>query len=488
MASFVVEFPLKVQPFQADILNKRFEIARIIYNSLLNITQKRYKEMVKTKKYRNAIAVLQDKSKTKDDKKIAKEILKSIRMEFRFSDYSFQADVKQFQKVFKKNIDSMSAQKIASRLWKSYEKYLFGNGKKLHYKKFASVTSIEGKSNTTGIRFCDNNVIWNGLNIPVMINPKSQYENEALTYPISYNRIIRKMIKGKYKYYVQIVFKGTPPAKRNKDGSFKKCLGTGDVGLDIGTSTIAISSNTDVKIIELADKVQSIENERLKLQRKLDRSRRATNPNNYNADGTIKKQGSKKIEWKRSKKYIKTVKKLKELYRKQTSVRKYQHECLANYIISLGDKVYVEKMNFSALQRRAKKTEIKKNGKPKRKKRFGKSIANRAPAMLLSIIDHKLQYFNKNLVKINTQKARASQFNHKEDSYKKKKLSQRWNNFNGVKVQRDMYSAFLIMNINPDLETFNMQKCNDRFDNFLKLHDMEVCNLKGKKNLKSIAI
>ena len=124
MASFVVEFPLKVQPFQADILNKRFEIARIIYNSLLNITQKRYKEMVKTKKYRNAIAVLQDKSKTKDDKKIAKEILKSIRMEFCFSDYSFQADVKQFQKVFKNNIDSMSAQKIASRLWKSYEKYL----------------------------------------------------------------------------------------------------------------------------------------------------------------------------------------------------------------------------------------------------------------------------------------------------------------------------------------------------------------------------
>ena len=135
MASFVVEFPLKVQPFQADILNKRFEIARIIYNSLLNITQKRYKEMVKTKKYRNAIAVLQDKNKIKDDKKIAKEILKSIRMEFSFSDYSFQADVKQFQKVFKKNIDSMSAQKIASRLWKSCEKYLFGNGKKLHYKK-----------------------------------------------------------------------------------------------------------------------------------------------------------------------------------------------------------------------------------------------------------------------------------------------------------------------------------------------------------------
>lgn len=159
-------------------------------------------------------------------------------------------------------------------------------------------------------------------------------------------------------------------------------------------------------------------------------------------------------------------------------MKKYQHECLENYIISLGDKVYVEKINFSALQKRAKKTEIKKNGKPKRKKRFGKSIANRASAMLLSIIDRKLQYFAKNLIKINTQKARASQFNHKENGYKKKKLSQRWNSFNGIKAQRDMYSAFLIMNINPDLETFNMQKCNDIFDNFLKLHDIEVANLR----------
>lgn len=48
---------------------------------------------------------------------------------------------------------------------------------------------------------------------------------------------------------------------------------------------------------------------------------------------------------------------LKELYRKQADIRKYQHECLANYIISFGNKVYVEKMNFAGLQKRAKNTE-----------------------------------------------------------------------------------------------------------------------------------
>ena len=44
------------------------------------------------------------------------------------------------------------------------------------------------------------------------------------------------------------------------------------------------------------------------------------------------------------------------------------------------------------------------------------------------------------------------------------------------------------MNVNNDLESFDIDKCNDRFDNFKKLHDMEVSRLKGYKNLSSIAI
>ena len=486
MAYFIVQFPLKTEMYQEDILDKRFEIGRQIYNSLVSITQKRYKEMTKTKKYRGLISQLSgDKNKDKD---IWKQI-NDIKKQFGMSEYSFHNDVKRLQRHFSDNIDARTAQKIASNLWKAYEKLFFGNGNKIHYKKYDTLNSLEGKSNSTGIRFKNDAILWNGLKIPVVIDYNNYYENQSLKSEIAYCRLIRKFVRKKYKYYVQIVFKGTPPIKvDNETGEVKHYIGEGDVGIDIGTSTIAYSSATDVKILGLADKVQDIEDEKRRLLRKMDRSLRATNPNNYNEDGTIKKQGNKKMVWNKSNHYLKYRDELKELYRKQSDVRKHQHECLANEIISLGDNIYVEKMNFQGLAKRSTKTEKNDNGRFKRKKRFGKSIANRAPSMLLGIIDRKLSYYGKRLIKIDTWSAKASQFNHFDGTYNKKKLSQRWNDFNGVRVQRDLYSAFLIMNVADDLKSFDIGKCNERFENFYQLHNLEVERLTGHKNLSSIGI
>lgn len=486
MANFIVEFPLKTEKCQEDILNKRLEIGRKIYNSLVNVTQKRYKEMIKTKKYRTLLSSLTGNKKS--DKEIWKQI-NDIRKQYGMSEYSFHEDVKQMQKHFKDNIDSFTAQKIATTLWKSYDKLFYGNGTKVYYKKYGEFHSLEGKSNKSGIRFKDDMILWNGLEIPVVIDYDNYYEYQAMKSDICYNRIVRKYVRNKYKYYVQIVFKGNPPVKVNAEtGEIKHCIGTGDVGLDIGTSSIAISSQTDVKILELADKVQNIENQKQRLLRKMDRSRRATNQDNYNEDGTVKKQGDKKSVWNKSKHYIKYQNQVKELYRRQADIRKYQHECLSNYIISLGNKVYVESMSFAGLQKRAKNTEKDTKGKFKRKKRFGRTLANKAPSMLLTIIDRKLGYYDKKLIEINTFDAKASQFNHFDGTYTKKSLSQRWNDFNGIKIQRDMYSAFLIMNINDDLKSFDIDKCNERFENFYLLHNLEVNRLAGKKNLSSIAI
>lgn len=486
MSNFIVQFPLKTEKYQEDILNMRFEIGRRIYNSLVKVTQNRYKEMIKTKEYRNLLSSLSNDKKK--DKVIWKQI-NEMRKRYRLTEYSFHKDVKKMQKHFKNNIDSFTAQKIATTLWKSYDKLFFGNGQKIYFKKYDSLNSLEGKSNKIGIRIVNDNVVWNGLKIPFIIDYNNYYEYQAMKCYICYCRIIRKFIKHKNRYYVQIVFKGNPPIKIDKEtGELKRQIGCGDVGLDIGTSTIAIASQTDVKILELADKVQNIENQKRIILRKMDRSKRSTNPNNFNEDGTIKKQGNKKVIWNKSKHYIKYQNQLKELYRKQADVRKYQHECLANYIVSLGNNIYVEQMNFSGLQRRAKNTEKNEKGKFKKKKRFGKSLANRSPAMLLTIIDRKLKYHDTMLFEINTYKAKASQYNHFDNSYTKKPLSQRWNDFDGIKVQRDMYSAFLIMNISSNMETFDIDKCNNRFNNFKMLHDIEVNRLKDCKNLSSIAI
>lgn len=486
VANFIVQFPLRTEKYQEDILNKRFEIGRKIYNSLVTVSQKRYKEMIKTRKYRNLMSMLTGNKKS--DKPILKQI-DQIRKEYGLTEYSLHADVKEMQKHFKKNVDSFTAQKIATTLWKSYDKLFYGNGKRVYYKKYGDMNSLEGKSNSTGIRLVDEHLIWNGLNIPVVIDWNNPYEYQAMQSEISYCRIIRKFVRNKYKFYVQVVFKGTPPTKFNKEtGEIKHSLGEGDVGLDIGTSTIAISSNTDVKLLILADKVQNIEDEKRRLSRKMERSRRATNPENYNEDGTIKKQGSKKVIWNKSNHYVKYQNQLKELYRKQADVRKYQHECLANYIVSLGRNIYIEQMNFAGLQKKAAKTEKNDSGKFKRKKRFGKSLANRAPAMLMTIINRKLACYELELIEINTFKAKASQFNHMTDEYHKKSLSQRWNDLNGIKIQRDLYSAFLIMNISDDLESFDIEKCNDRFDNFKMLHDIEIQRLSSPATLSSMGI
>ena len=111
MQRFVVEFPLKTAVFQEYILNKRFEIARHMYNCLLNKTYNRYNEMIRTKKYRDLIKSLtSDKDKNKP---IWKEI-SQLRKEFRLTEYDFHADIQQMQHRFKQNIDSHTAQKIAT--------------------------------------------------------------------------------------------------------------------------------------------------------------------------------------------------------------------------------------------------------------------------------------------------------------------------------------------------------------------------------------
>ena len=145
-----------------------------------------------------------------------------------------------------------------------------------------------------------------------------------------------------------------------------------------------------------------------------------------------------------SKRYKKLKAALKELHRKQAVIRKQSHNQLTNQLLSFGDEHYWEDMNMQALQKRAKKTEIsEKTGKYKRKKRFGKSIGHRAPAMFLRILERKIIAHGGSFKKVNTFKFKASQYDHKSNEYKKKELKERWHRFDdGTKVQRDLYSAF----------------------------------------------
>ena len=97
--------------------------------------------------------------------------------------------------------------------------------------------------------------------------------------------------------------------------------------------------------------------------------------------------------------------------------------------------------------------------------------------MLLEILNRKLNYFGLQLNKINTQKCKASQYNHMTKEYKPKTLSERWTFVGGHKLQRDLYSAFLISNVSKDLESFDQQLCEQNFNNFLCLHNNKINEL-----------
>ncbi|MED4726543.1 hypothetical protein P9597_00050 [Aneurinibacillus migulanus] len=131
------------------------------------------------------------------------------------------------------------------------------------------------------------------------------------------------------RYIVQLVLEGIPPHKLDKQGQFKHTIGQGKTGCDIGTQTAAIVSDTKVTLHPLAPRVQRFEEEKRRIQRRMDRSTRAMNPDRFHPDRTVK-QG-KHTPWVRSKRYMKDLFRLKEICRKQTAIRKQDHcSCTAS--------------------------------------------------------------------------------------------------------------------------------------------------------------
>ena len=475
--TYTIEFPLHIPVWQKHRLEKKFKIARSVYNSCLGEALKRHKSVKTDKEYRSLLK--EPKTKERDKR------LSEIRLAYGFFEYNLHDFVKAVQHKFKENIGSFEAQKLATRAFQTVEKLHFGKAKKVHFKTFDDDISIENKSNNTGLRYADGKILWgdkptkkrpnpkNWLCMPIAPKANDEYAHLALLDKTKYVRILKRVVRGKDRYFVQLIQEGYAPTKRNRkvaNDANKR------VGIDIGSSTIAISSDHIVELCELAPECNVNQTILRCIQRAMERSKRATNTDNFKEDGTIKKG---RLKWNYSNRYKKLRKMRKELYRKIAVQRKISHEKLANDILALGSDIRVETMRFQSLQKRTKKTaRNKKNGKINHKKRFGKSIANHAPAMLLTIIDRKLGYQGLSIKKIDTYATKASQFNHVTGEYIKKQLSERWNDFGMFHIQRDLYSAFLIKNTNETLNSVDVELCNAGWNSFVKLHDIEIARLK----------
>jgi len=470
--SYILELKLKTNYSQEKFLEKCFKHAARMYNQLVRYARRQLKKLKNDKEYQKLLSLyIKAEDKSPEKKELSKKLKDKV-VEYNLTQYQLEAFIKVMRKPLSKYISSNVGQRIAAAVAKGVESVLYSDGNTLHFKKWDDINSFEGKDNGNGIRF-DGKCVYimqyrnrGGIAVPIVLpkNKSSQhyiYETTCLCDKTKYCRIVRRRFNNGWHYYLQLIQEGAPPTKNTNVA--------GCVGIDIGTSTVAVVSETECVLKSLGEGIDVIEKEMRLLQRKMDRSKRTSNPGNYNPDGTIKK-GRKK--WIYSKNYRKLKNKHANLSRKRKARLKQSHEVLANKLLSLGNEFYIEKMNFKALAKKTKKTEQNTKGRFKSKKRFGKSIQTRAPAMFVGILKRKANVIGATVNEVNTKAFKASQYDHITDTYTKKPLSRRYHLVGGeTQVQRDLYSAFLLQNSDNSLEHSNRKSCIETFDRFLKLHD-----------------
>lgn len=85
---------------------------------------------------------------------------------------------------------------------------------------------------------------------------------------------------------------------------------------------------------------------------------------------------------------------------------------------------------------------------------------------------------------------RASQYNHITNTYQKKSLSQRWNIMpDGRRVQRDLYSAFLLQHVTVQRDGFDSEQLHKDYESFMVLHDQVINKLmSASKTITSMGI
>lgn len=488
----VLTLPMYPEKWQADELEKRFRNMEKMYNALVALESRKLRNLQQTKAYRALDADLfqlykagQTKSKEYKEKSAQRrDMLKDAKL----TEYDFIDDITPFvdhyypvpegmklRKRSQPNLGKQVAHRTASDVWRAFDKLLYGNGHRVAFKKKDTLSSIGCKKAGNGMQYRDNQFEWFNLRIPVR-PPETEYEKATVKRELRNMRVVRKWMKNRYRYYLQLTYAGEPVSKGHPRGE-------GRVGIDIGTQSIAIAAKDAVLLRELAPGVKKKDREIRRLQRAIDRSRRATNPDNFDSAGRIR-PGAKKNGWVKSHRYLKLQGRLRELHRKNADIRKQQHYELCNLLLSLGDEFYVEDMDYRALQKRSQRTEKNEKGRFRKKKRFGKSLANKAPAALLTMLNGRLQAQG-GLKKVDKWSYAASQYDHLSHEYRKPQLSQRIKTLtNGDQVQRDMYSAFLIMNADHTLTKENDELCNATYDRFKIMHDREMERLRTTKERK----
>jgi putative transposase len=431
--SFVTELPLKTTSADEATILVRLDAGRQLYHACLGEALECLAYIQQLKEYQ-AIKKL-PKTINGEPNKERTKAFNELNKKEGFTDYAIQHYATGIRNSWmEEHIHAHIAQKLATRAFKAVQKKAFGIAKNVRFKGKNQMDSLEGKEADNGLIFRDNTLLWAGLKIPCIVDTENDVIAYGLHHKLKYCRIVRRVINRKNRFYLQLILEGTPYQNpKNK-------IGTEEIGLDVGVGTIATVADTKATLKQFCSELIPDQKKKRKLQRKLDRSLRATNPDNYNPNGTVKK-GKK---FKKSNRYKTISQDLAETDRILAAHRKSLHGKDINEIIATGTQIKTENVSYKGWQ-----------------KRYGRSIGMRAPSMFMDSLKRKAENAGGYFFEIPTQTTKLSQTCHICEQAVKKRLSKRWHICCGIQMQRDLYSAYLAKCVGTDTSALDFARAKD---------------------------
>ena len=440
--TFLLELPLQVEAGQAKRLCAHLEVGRQFYNAVLSEGQKRLRRMQADPAWQAARAI------PRSQKQERRAAFSALREQYGFSEAGLHAYAKTARVSFlADHLDAVLAQTLATRAYQALNRVCVGKAKRVRFKsRGRRLDSIENKRNDTGLRFVLQQpeeghhgfLIWQGDHLPARIDWNDPVVKYGLEHRIKYARLIRRPASSPRaqgadcqgdRYFVQLALSGVPSHKP------KHPVGTDTIGLDLGPSTIAsVPREGEANLVQFCEELVPDARAIRRLQRQMDRQRRAANPDNYDAQRRIKKGGKKKLVWKSSKGYEATRRRKATKERKLAAHRKSLHGRKVHELVAVGNTMVTEQLSYKGWQ-----------------KRYGRSVGLRAPGMFIEMLRRTVASTGGTLHEIPTRSTKLSQYCHGCGQCTKKPLSQRLHQCPcGIgPVQRDLYSAFLAAYLDP---------------------------------------
>ena len=276
-----------------------------------------------------------------------------------------------------------------------------------------------------------------GRELHVEVKKRDAWLREALSWPkdpahpedkVKYCRIVRTRRRNGWQYCLQLVLKGVPPVK-HVYAPKSECM-----AIDPSTKSITFgTADGRIEKVDITGGAQQDWKALARINRAMDRSRRATNPDNYNEDGTVK-PGPKR--WVCSNNYLRLTDQRAEEMRHLAAVRKNAHGRLQNMVLSIAGTIRVEENSYKAFQRG----------------RYGKSIGSGAPAAFISGLTRKAESAGCEVVMVNPRKLKPSQHDILTGEFVKRELSDRRVQLGNTDLWMDRDAAAVVNLLYADIE------------------------------------